>query len=276
MPKLKPEQLDLSSIVETITSQVQGTPGPIGPTGTAGVNGYTPRKGIDYFDGAIGPTGTVGSPGSPGTTDYGQLQNKPATFPPSTHAHAPADITGTAVVTADSRLSDARNAADVSSWAKSGTKPSYTAADVGAEASGNVATHSALKTAVHGLLGGVRIRAQAAPDAETGANTLTIADLLTGIVVGTPAGAVAYTLPTGTLCDAGMTIAINEAFDWILINVSTTAANIITLTAGVGHTIVGNAKIPANSTTTGGLWGTSGQRFRTRKTAANTFVTYGV
>ena len=35
----------------------------------------------------------------------------------------------------DSRLTDARNAADVSSWAKASTKPSYTASEVGAIAS---------------------------------------------------------------------------------------------------------------------------------------------
>jgi hypothetical protein len=43
-----------------------------------------------------------------GTNDYTQLINVPATFPPSTHAHAPGDITGTAVITSDARLSDAR------------------------------------------------------------------------------------------------------------------------------------------------------------------------
>jgi len=32
----------------------------------------------------------------------------------------------------DSRLTDARNAADVSAWAKAATKPTYTASEVGA------------------------------------------------------------------------------------------------------------------------------------------------
>lgn len=36
------------------------------------------------------------------------------------------------VLTDDSRLSDARNAADVSAWAKAATKPTYTASEVGA------------------------------------------------------------------------------------------------------------------------------------------------
>lgn len=43
------------------------------------------------------------------------------------------------VATGDSRLSDARNAADVSAWAKAGTKPSYTYTEVGADAAGAAA-----------------------------------------------------------------------------------------------------------------------------------------
>lgn len=42
-----------------------------GNTGATGSAGYTPVKGIDYFDGAKGDTG------SPGTTDYNALSNKP-------------------------------------------------------------------------------------------------------------------------------------------------------------------------------------------------------
>ena len=96
---------------------------------------------------------------------------------------------------------------------------------------------------------------QVTPSAKTSAVTLTIAELLTGIVTGNPGAAAAYTLPTGTLCEGGLTIAVDECFDWVLINIATTATYIITLTAGTGHTLVGGA-IPSNSATTGGLWGT--------------------
>jgi hypothetical protein len=291
MPKLKPEQLDLSSIVEIITSQVQGTPG---PTGTAGVNGYTPRKGIDYFDGAVGPTGTVGSPGSPGTTTWAGITDKPSTFTPTTHAHSPADVTGTAVVTNDARLSDARTPITHShapseitgtavvtadsrlSDARVPTSHDSTKHSVTYALPADITAHATLKTGAHGLLGNVMVKGQVAPAAKTSAVTLTIAELLTGIITGAPTAAAAYTLPTGTLCEGGLTIAINESFDWNLINIATTATYIITLTAGTGHTIVGAAAIPANSTTTGGLWGTCGATFRTRKTALNTFVTYRI
>lgn len=224
-----------------------GAPGVDGTDGTNGTNGTTPVKGTDYFDGA---DGAKGDQGDPGATTWAGITDKPGTFTPTAHDQATSTITGL-----DTALSGKE------------------AAGVAASA---VSTHAALKTGAHGLLNSIRIRPQVTPTAETGAVTLTIAKLLTGIIQATPAGAVAYTLPTGTLCDAGMTIGVDEAFEWVLSNISTTAANIITLTAGAGHTIVGCAKVPSNSTTTGGLWGTASATYRTRKTAANTFVTYRI
>jgi hypothetical protein len=61
-------------------------------------------------------------------------------------------------------------------------------------------------------------------------------------------------------------IEINESFDWSLI---TLAAFALTVTAGAsGHTIVGAA---ATAATSG-----SAARWRTRKTAADTFVSYRI
>jgi hypothetical protein len=140
-----------------------------------------------------------------------------------------------------------------------------------------ISTHAALRTGVHGMGASYQIIQQGNPTAETtGAVTVTIAKMLTGIVSGNPSAARAYTLDTGANCDGGMTISTNEAFDWVLINLATTATYIITLTAAAGHTIVGNPLIAAQSGTTGGLWGTSSAMFRTRKTAANTFITYRI
>lgn len=116
---------------------------------------------------------------------------------------------------------------------------------------------------------------QGAPAAKTTAVTLTAAELLTGIVTGThAAGATqAYTLPTGTLMDAASTFAVDEHFDWTLINLSAAAADTITVTAGADHTVVGTMIVASAHSTTGALYGNAA-RFRTRKTAANTFVTY--
>lgn len=43
-----------------------------------------------------------------GASTWEEVTGKPETFPPSTHAHAAGDVTGTAVLTNDTRLSDAR------------------------------------------------------------------------------------------------------------------------------------------------------------------------
>jgi hypothetical protein len=126
---------------------------------------------------------------------------------------------------------------------------------------------------IHGLI----VVDQGAPNDQTVAATLTIANLLTGIVTGThAAGATqAYTLPTGTLTDAAVQLAAGEAFEWSLINLSAAAADSITVTAGVDHTLVGSGIVPSAHATTGGL-SSNGGRFRTRKTAANTYVTYRI
>jgi len=124
---------------------------------------------------------------------------------------------------------------------------------------------------------GVIMRTQAAPTAKTTAVTLTGAELLGEIITGThAAGAdVDYTLPTGTNMDAAAQMAVNDSFDWTLINLSAAAADTVTVTANTGHTVVGNGIVQSAHSTTGELYGNSG-RFRTRKTAANTFVTYRI
>lgn len=109
-------------------------------------------------------------------------------------------------------------------------------------------------------------RPQVTPTAKTGDATLTIAELLTRIVTATSASAVALTLPTGALTDAGVgALAIGQAFDWSVINLGS-SSGAVTMTAGDAHTYVGSATV---AIATSAL-------FRTRKTAAGTFVTYRV
>lgn len=116
---------------------------------------------------------------------------------------------------------------------------------------------------------------QVTPNAQTTAATLTAANILTGLVTVThTAGATqAYTLPTGTLLDAAGTFLVDEFFDWTLINLSAAAADTATVTAGTDHTVVGTMIVQSAHATTGLLYGNAAS-FRTRKTAANTFVTY--
>jgi len=125
---------------------------------------------------------------------------------------------------------------------------------------------------------GYDFNTQPTPTTKTVANTLTIAELLTKIIDATPTATgatAAYTLPTGTLCDAGATFETNDSFDWILINNALAAADTITVTAGTDHTIVGNPVVQSLHASTGATMGYSAM-FRTRKSAANTFITYRI
>lgn len=104
---------------------------------------------------------------------------------------------------------------------------------------------------------------QGDPVAVNVTGAVSAAAMLGGIVTSTTAAAVAGTVPTGTVMDAASEFAINDSFDWSVI---ATGANAFTVTADTGHTVVGTAAV---ATATSGV-------FRTRKTAANTFVTYRI
>jgi hypothetical protein len=104
---------------------------------------------------------------------------------------------------------------------------------------------------------------QGTPGVLNATGALTAAMMVSRIVTSTTAAAVAGTMPTGTVMDAALDFAIDDSFDWSVI---ATGANAFTVTAAAGHTIVGVAVV---ATVTSGL-------FRTRKTAANTFVTYRI
>lgn len=105
---------------------------------------------------------------------------------------------------------------------------------------------------------------QTTPGTLNATGTLTAALIQGGIVTSSTAAAVTATLDTGAVMDAAGTFAVDDAFDWTAIN--TGGSNAFTVTASSNHTIVGTAAVSAN---------TSG-RFRTRKTAAGTFVTYRI
>lgn len=78
----------------------------------------------------------------PVSATWDSVTGKPSTFTPATHSHGASDITGTAVLTNDSRLSNSRPASDVSAWAKESVKPTYTAGEIGAEpANTNIQAH---------------------------------------------------------------------------------------------------------------------------------------
>lgn len=115
-------------------------------------------------------------------------------------------------------------------------------------------------------------RAQPTPTAMTVSANITPAGLMSGLIIGTHAAGATqnYTLPAGATLDAAVELDVDESIDWALINASAAAPDTITiLQAGADHTIVGAAVVvsangaPANTAV-----------YRTRKTAADTFVTY--
>jgi hypothetical protein len=107
-----------------------------------------------------------------------------------------------------------------------------------------------------------KYQTQSAPTALNATGTLTAAAILSGIVTSTSAAGVVATLDTGAIVEAASEFAIGDSFDWSVIN---TGPNTFTVTAAAsGHTIVG---VGAVATVTSAAW-------RTRKTAADTFVSY--
>jgi copper(I)-binding protein len=96
------------------------------------------------------------------------------------------------------------------------------------------------------------------------AATFTVSSLLSGIRTGTPTASVSMTLPTGANMDAAFTsLQNNQSFEWSYINLAT-ATHTVTMLANTTHTVVGNMVVQPNTSA----------RFITRKTAANTFITY--
>ena len=136
------------------------------------------------------------------------------------------------------------------------------------EASGGVDTFYEVGTSPQVQTGRLISGVQAAPVdiADGGSMAYTTASILGGLVTATPTAGRNIQLPTGAAMDLASSFAINDFFDWSVI---TLAAFALTTTAGAsGHTIVGSG---ATAATSG-----SAARFRTRKTATDTFVTYRI
>jgi hypothetical protein len=107
-----------------------------------------------------------------------------------------------------------------------------------------------------------KYQTQDTPGVLNATGTITPAMILSGILTSTTAAAVAGTLPTGAVLDAASEFAVGDSFDWSVI---ATGANAFTVTAAAtGHTVVGTGAV---ATVTSATW-------RTRKTAADTFVSY--
>ena len=115
-----------------------------------------------------------------------------------------------------------------------------------------------------------------APAAKTTTTTLTVAELLGGLITANQggAGAATYTLPTGTLMQAALPtdFTTGDSFDFSIVNISTNAAEDVTVAGDTGMTAVGNMTIASNAAVTDQAWGT----FRVRKTGSNAFSFYRI
>jgi len=117
-----------------------------------------------------------------------------------------------------------------------------------------------------GNIGEAQLFVQGAPTAVAAAATMTTAELANGLFVFNGAAG-SLTLPTVAQVEADISSAskVNAAFDFVIINADATTDD-VTLAAGTGWTIVGNAVV---------VEATSAQ-FRARKTGDGTWTAYRI
>ena len=123
-----------------------------------------------------------------------------------------------------------------------------------------------------GNLNEVKLTVALVPTTATDSATLTAAQLLNGIIIGTPTTTAAYTLPLATDLDAVLTNAKpGSTFDFRVIN--TTTAGVITVTTNTGWTIgsSGSQGLMTIAATAGTVRG-----FRARKTSDGAWALYAL
>lgn len=126
---------------------------------------------------------------------------------------------------------------------------------------------------------GRNLRKQAAPAAKTVAVTLTAAEIMAGLLTANQGGAAAanYTLPLATDLETALVAAHpglqnDDSFDFALVNISTVAAEDITIVTNTGWTLAGNMVVASNDAATSISWG----MFRARRTGANAYSLYRI
>ncbi|MEI7507836.1 MAG: hypothetical protein WCJ62_00050 [Flavobacterium sp.] len=126
-----------------------------------------------------------------------------------------------------------------------------------------------------GNLGEVNFFNTNAPAAvAAGDATLTAAQIISGIVIGSPgSSAAAYTLPTVANLEAALPslIKVGAAFDFTIINANGSSSGVITVTTNTGWSIgsAGSQGLMTIAATAG-----TSQRYRARKTGSGTWSLY--
>lgn len=121
------------------------------------------------------------------------------------------------------------------------------------------------------------LQKQAAPAAKTTAVTLTAAEIMVGLITANQGGAAAanYTLPLASALETALLLvhpglANDDSFDFALVNISTVAAEDITVVTNTGMTLVGSMVVASNAAATD----ISSATFRVRRTGANAYSVY--
>lgn len=117
----------------------------------------------------------------------------------------------------------------------------------------------------------IKCGVQADPQTATVTATLTAAQILGGLLVGTAGtSAATYTFPTTAALETALpNTKVNQTFDLTIINLGT-SSGVITVAVGTGFTLVGMATLPI--TTAAG----SSATFRMRKTADAAWTIYRI
>jgi hypothetical protein len=125
-----------------------------------------------------------------------------------------------------------------------------------------------------GNLAEIQLNTQTTPATATVTATLTTAQLLNGIILGTPTTtAAAYTLPLATDLDAVVTSAkVNSSFDFVVINTNGSGGGVITITTNTGWTIGSSGSQGLMTVTTAG----TAQKYRAVKSGDGAWALYRV
>ena len=109
-----------------------------------------------------------------------------------------------------------------------------------------------------------------APATATSSATLTAAQVLSGILLGSPgSSAASYALPTVADLEVALSSAkVGSTFNLSVVNVDGSGSGVITLTAGTGWTLVGLMTVAATAGTA--------QMFRARKTGDGAWTLYRI
>jgi hypothetical protein len=125
-----------------------------------------------------------------------------------------------------------------------------------------------------GNLTEVQINTQGTPATATVTATLTTAQLLNGIILGTPTTtAAAYTLPLATDLDTAVPSAkVNSSLEFVVVNTNGSGSGVITITTNTGWSIGTSGSQGLMTVTTAG----TAQAYRAVKTGDGTWALYRI